>query len=197
MTTSLLPQPARFAIGIGIFLLGAAATHVAINLLLLLAHFLEPGASDTQVVTIEIVRFLLSITGGLVISRLATLQPWRRPRPDMKTVRDGHSKTLRLAITLFGVAYLATWGFGVPTVQSALADNALQTYKKLESRDHSPDWQNYPFIRTYVAFPPLPFLIVTYHEYQLAGLHGWGGWQLHFWFPGHIRKLGSRMAWIS
>jgi hypothetical protein len=104
---------------------------------------------------------------------------------------------LRWVIRLVTVAYLLTWIFGAPQVQSELERLAVEKYKYLEARRHSPELQAYPYIRTSFAIPMCPGLVLSYHEYQVAGLDGWGGWTVYAWYPGHMRKLAARMTWIS
>jgi hypothetical protein len=170
------------------------AAYIGLLVLVAFARFLYIPSSDAQIVTIEMTRFLICIASGLLLARFVTTRLQTSPRE--RAVRRA-SSAFRLGVALVALAYLVTWAFGVPSVQSALENEAWQTWKRLEARNHAPELQIYPFIRTYLAFPPLPFLVVTYHEYQVAGLHGWGGWQLHVWIPGHLRSLGSKWAWIS
>jgi hypothetical protein len=201
MMSSVRSQALRSAAALGIFLLGVGATYVSLALLVLLVRFMDVPGSDLRIVTIEITKLALSVAGGVALARFASGRLSRgrfsQARP---TPAESHAAYLRLsrwALGALGVAYFVTWAFGVPTVQSDLENQAVRTYKELEARDHDRDWQNFPRIRTFFALPVFPALILTYHEYQVAWLHGWGGWQLHVWYPGHIRRIGSKMAWIS
>jgi len=54
----------------------------------------------------------------------------------------------------------------------------------------------HPYMKSYMAFPLLPGLIATYHEYQYGALAGWGGWELHVWHFTGTKEVFSLMSWI-
>ena len=55
----------------------------------------------------------------------------------------------------------------------------------------------HPSIRFGLAFPLAPGIILVRHEYQLAGLYGWGGWELHAWYIVGTRPIFGMTQWIS
>ena len=93
-------------------------------------------------------------------------------------------------------AYLITWAFGVPAVLTAQHAEAVDAYKVEKARENRV-WAAHPWIRTSAALPVLPGVIVSHHEYQVAGLNGWGGWQVHVWYWVGVRRILERTNWIS
>jgi hypothetical protein len=92
--------------------------------------------------------------------------------------------------------YLATWAIGAPAVLTNQTSTAVEAYKKERARN-SRVWETHPRIRTTIAFPLLPGVVVSYHEYQVAGLDGWGGWQVHAWYVAGVWQVIERTHWIS
>jgi hypothetical protein len=100
-------------------------------------------------------------------------------------------------VTILIVAYLLTWMFGVPSVQSSLTNDAVAAYKKMRTSYPQEVSDGHPYVKSYVAFPVLPGLIVTYHEYQVAYLYGFGGWEWHLWYLTGAKPIFSRPRWVS
>lgn len=99
------------------------------------------------------------------------------------------------ALVVLGL-FLVTWAFGAPKVQTDLAAEEIATYKQLKERKDRV-WEAHPRIRFVVSVPIAPAVLLTYHEYQLAGLYGEGRWDVHFWYgAGTIQLLGIT-TWIS
>jgi hypothetical protein len=94
------------------------------------------------------------------------------------------------------VAYLLTWAFGAPAAQSEVTRFAVAEYKRMQGagRDVFP---SHPRINFTMAFPVAPGLVLTYHEYQVAGLYGWGGWGLHVWYGFGARQIAGLPVWLS
>ena len=105
----------------------------------------------------------------------------------------------RVAVFALLTGYAITAVFGVPAVQSHLTAEALAAYKaaRHDRAGSGEVWPVHPVIRTKAAVPLLPGVIVSYHEYQVASLHGWGGWEVHVWFGGAPKSVYRLMAWIS
>jgi hypothetical protein len=95
------------------------------------------------------------------------------------------------------VAYLFTWIFGVPAVESFLTAREIKEYKRMRDTGAQRVWDAHPYIKFYASFPILPGIIVTHHEFQLAGLYGWGGWDIHLWYVGGVKRLMGVGLWIS
>jgi hypothetical protein len=93
--------------------------------------------------------------------------------------------------------YLVTWIFGAPQVHSDLASEEIAQYKTLLQRADSGVTGRHPYIASLAAFPVAPGLLLTYHEFQLAGLHGEGAWLLHVWYFTGTRKLLGFPVWMS
>jgi hypothetical protein len=179
------------------FAVGALAT-AAVMLLVVQSHdLLDHITSDAGVAVVELLRLGMPIAGGVLLARLVwkklksrtlrapgTLPPWRR-------------RVSKVALWLVGLAYLVTATFGSPAVQSDLDRRSFEAWKRLEARDHSPGWQEFPVIKTLLALPVAPGLIATYHESQIGMLAGWGGWQLHLWYGSAPKRLVRLTMWVS
>ncbi len=48
-----------------------------------------------------------------------------------------------------------------------------------------------PTIMTLAAFPLLPGLLVVYHDSQIGGQSGWGGWVVYAWWGTGSRRIGT------
>jgi hypothetical protein len=101
-----------------------------------------------------------------------------------------------LAYALVG-AYLLTWVFGVPAAQSDVTRFAIDEYKRMRTTYPDQVFASHPWIRFTAAVPIAPGVIVTYYEYQMAGLYGFGGWGLHVWYVRGTRQLASWPVWLS
>ena len=95
------------------------------------------------------------------------------------------------------VAYVFTVIAGIPAAQNARTDWAVQEYKQIHSQSGRMQSASHPRIKTFVSVPVLPFVIVSYHEYQLAGLYGWGGWDVQVWYIFGAQSIGRFGLWIS
>ncbi len=71
--------------------------------------------------------------------------------------------------------------------------SALQSSRLDRPKVSSP----YPMTRTFVAIPVAPGVVVAYHEMQVAGLWGWGGFVWAVWWPGYTNVYKTSMRWIS
>lgn len=100
-----------------------------------------------------------------------------------------------IRITLLAL-YLATWIAGVPAVLTKLTADEVAAYKKMRD-EHNRVWEVHPLIAFDASLPVAPFLIVTHHHYQVAGLYGWGGWEVHLWYVTGIRSLFRSSEWVS
>jgi hypothetical protein len=58
-------------------------------------------------------------------------------------------------------------------------------------------FEQHPYIWTYAAVPIAPGVIVSYHEYQLDGLYGFGGFDLSIWYVVGAKSLGGIPLWLS
>ena len=89
-----------------------------------------------------------------------------------------------LLVLLFVTGYLATWALGVPMLHTSISQKVLE-------RHESPREQPYkfkPFIKFEYAFPVLPFIIFSKHEFAFATQGGEGGYYLCVWFVDDTRQ---------
>jgi hypothetical protein len=56
---------------------------------------------------------------------------------------------------------------------------------------------SHPVITLGAAMPVAPGLILTYHEYQVSGLNGFGGWSLYLWDGVGTHEVLTSLIWIS
>jgi hypothetical protein len=103
----------------------------------------------------------------------------------------------RWLLVIIVIAYTLTWVFGVPAVQTATNADAVEKYKHEKEYRSQRVWDTHPWIRTSAAFPIFPGLVLSYHEYQVAGLYGWGGWELHVWYLTGVKSIVGLTVWIS
>jgi len=113
------------------------------------------------------------------------------------SVNWSESRKAKFLLWAVLVLYIATWAVGVPAVQSSNSKWAIEEYKRINQGNNPRVSESHPYVRTYLAFPILPFVVVSYHEYQLAGLYGWGGWDFHLWYVKGSRSIFRATLWIS
>lgn len=133
----------------------------------------------------------VSLGAGLAVAR--RLSPAVRRVLSLGTDRPRAPLWARASLL---VAYLVTWIVAVPAVQSTNDRWAVGEYKRLRDEERNV-WSAHPSFRTYVAVPVLPCTVLSYHEYQLGGLYGWGGWELQLWYGFGVVPLFSVTKWIS
>ena len=100
-----------------------------------------------------------------------------------------------IRITILAL-YVCTAVFGVPAVHSVLVASEVAEYKRVREEGNRV-WSVHPRIEVFFSCPVLPFVIVSYHEYQLAGLYGWGGWEVHVWYIVGARSVVRLPYWVS
>lgn len=124
-----------------------------------------------------------------------------RGRAGEKSHDSGASARLqwgrRMVIRIIAAAYLFTWMFGVPLVQTSLANETVAAYKQMKVSYPQEVSDSHPYMKSYMAFPILPGLIVTYHEHQLAYLSGFGGWLVHIWYFTGAKAILAVPSWVS
>jgi hypothetical protein len=101
-----------------------------------------------------------------------------------------------MAVVVVLVLYLITWTLGVPRVLTDFTSAEVAEYKRDKAEDNRV-WEVHPVIRFLVAFPVAPALVLTYHEYQVAGLDGAGSWELSLWYGASSRSLWRYSLWVS
>ena len=58
-------------------------------------------------------------------------------------------------------------------------------------------WESHPYIKTFVSIPIAPFVVMSYHEYQLDGLYGFGGWDIQVWYLTGVKRILILPLWVS
>lgn len=104
----------------------------------------------------------------------------------------------KIAARVLLVLYLVTWAVGAPRIQTENTRDALEEWRKIHQGQNTADLSDgLPYIQTFVAVPTLPFLVASYHEYQIAGLNGAGGWDIQVWYLVGVKRLFFLRLWIS
>jgi hypothetical protein len=187
----------RTLLTVGVFGLAIWPAFMLQALLFHLLNVVGRNAAPWAVLARELAGMALPILGALLLAR------WIGRRLTADTLGAGTPRTrghpLRWLWGSFAVLYALTWGLGAPAVQTALVLEELAEYKKLEpqngaKREH---WRRYPYLRMVVCVPLVPGILATYHEYQIAGLNGWGGWRVHLWYGTGVKEVASLPRWIS
>ena len=139
--------------------------------------------------------FLASVVAAFRAARRASRGLKERFR--LPPSRSGLNPKLSVVLV---TAYILTWAVAVPGVQSENTRWAIEEYKKLYGLDSGVGGRvrgTDPQIRTFLAVPVLPGVVLSYHEYQLADLYGWRGWDVHFWYGNGVVRLLSMPLWMS
>ena len=109
----------------------------------------------------------------------------------------GGVRPARGILLLIGATYIITAVFGIPAAQSYRTSWAVAEYKRVKASGSVRVWEAHPRIRTYAAIPIAPGLILFYHEYQIDGLYGFGGFELALWYGVGVKSLGALPLWLS
>jgi hypothetical protein len=170
----------------------AVGTFVACALALLLgAGLVEITPGDIPRTTIPV--FLLVVV-GVPTGAAVWVSRWVRRRWHLAATS---SKSARVVWWVVGAAYAITAVFGVPAAVSAQHGWAVQEYKRIRAAGERGVWDAHPYFWTYAAVPVAPGIVLTYHEYQLAGLYGLGTFELTLWYAAGTKSLGTLPLWIS
>jgi hypothetical protein len=94
-------------------------------------------------------------------------------------------------------AYAVTAIFGAPAVQSESTRRSVSEYKRLKATGSVRVWDSHPYLRTYASVPIVPGVLVTYHEYQLDGLYGFGGFEVSVWYVAGVLSVAAIPVWLS
>jgi hypothetical protein len=104
----------------------------------------------------------------------------------------------RIAVALFGLAYLVTWVLGVPAVVSHNDQWVVDEFKRVVSRGGRTDVSSsHPGFNTLAAVPAFPGLVISLRAYAIAGRYGWGGVQADVWWPGAVRPWFKITLFVS
>ena len=104
----------------------------------------------------------------------------------------------RTVIAALVIAYFTTGIIGTPAVVDHNDRWAINEVKRInEDENFNLSSTRYPYFRTIIAIPALPFVVCSFHEYQLAPLCGWGGWDVQLWYFVGVKRLFRFTYWIS
>jgi hypothetical protein len=141
----------------------------------------------------EIIAVLLSVA-ALISAGVYTA---RRLWPENQSEARSWANVKKIFLVTILAGYFLTWVFGVPAVQTNISEFSINQYKRIHSNDGIRISDGYPRIRILASFPLLPGLTAVCHEYQLANVNGWGGWDVHVWYMVGVKRLFSLPSWVS
>jgi hypothetical protein len=174
-------------------LLAAAGAFLFVGVALLLAaSWAEwtPGDLPRHLIPV----FLLVVPGVPAGFAVWVARLLRRRWAPLQQPSGATTRRIRQAVA---AGYLLTAIFGVPAVLSQQHAWAVAEYKRLRASQAGATWDAHPYIQAYAALPVAPGVILSYHEYQLAGLYGLGGYELSVWYGAGARSLGVLPIWLS
>jgi len=140
---------------------------------------------------------LLSVPAPAFAGYLAGRAIWRWRRLDGQADSGERSPLPSVVVWTLLVGYVLTWMFGAPAVQSRQNTWAVQTYKEIRDRTPHKNSDLLPQVRTVASFPMIPGVLMTYHEYQVANLYGWGGWEVDLWYVAGVKSIFRLPVWFS
>lgn len=159
-----------------------------------------PNPSEGEFLLLFLLGRVTPILGGFLCAYLIYRRLVTRSPAECTGSYKGRTATLALqkaVIWTLIALYLLTWSMGVPSVQSSITKRSVDAYKRMKKEHPEQVWDAHPYIKSYIAFPLLPGIILTYHECQLARLSGYGGWDIHLWYLIGTKRLWSLPSWIS
>ena len=129
---------------------------------------------------------VIALTGFVawfVMRKLRRRSPWALPRLP------------RWAWALIFAAYGVTWVVGVPAVQTHSQELAVDWWHR--NRRAGYEASDTPSATLVAGLPIVPGLILTYQEFAVGPLDGWGGWTLHLWYGWGVAPIWELSLWIA
>lgn len=153
------------------------------------------GLTPPQIPEATVPLFVIVLIGipCLAAWRVARLVNRRSQVADRSTARPFRKWVVGAIVA----AYMLTAIIGIPATTTQQTTWAVNEYNRLKASGSTRVWDAHPYIRSYIAIPLAPCLILSYHEYQLDGLYGFGGFELTFWYLFGVKSLGSLPLWLS
>ena len=99
----------------------------------------------------------------------------------------------RVGLALVLILYLMTWAVGIPQVASGELDLAVQGELRFAAQASTRPSIHYNRFR--VAFAPLPFVVVAYHEFSGRNVGGQGCWKAYLWWWGRHKAVYENWTW--
>jgi|GEM_PF-2491059 len=170
--------------------LGVMVTYCAAAVLVLvaasLASFTPPQISQKAIPLLITAVIGLPLLAAGALARVLRRKEWL---PSLRL----RGPLLTAVLLLYGV----TMVFGLPAVQTYADTWAVKEYKRDKASGNVRVWESHPYIATYFAAPILPGIVVTYHEYQLDGLYGFGGFEVYAWYGVGVSTICQLPLWLS
>jgi len=136
-----------------------------------------PSELPAIVVPFAVLALVAIPTGAAAFVTRRCAQRWVRP----PQTRRRH----RAIRWLVAAGYALTAVAGVPAVHSQHAALAFAEYEGAGDPDHVR--QTIPYVRSFVAIPVLSGVVLSYYEYKVGCLCGFGGVDLSVWYVAGVR----------
>jgi hypothetical protein len=182
----------RYLLGVLTFLILFLICFISANLVYVFFDLFEPEQSGFKLCLFV---FFTSFV-PIILSYLSTRLVLKRYE-ERKTIKVNWLPRNKRALYALIFLYLITVFMGSPAVQSHNSKWAIEEYKRINTGNNPRVRESHPYIKTFVSIPIIPFIIVSYHEYQLDGLYGWGGWDIHIWYLGGVKRIIRLPLWLS
>ena len=181
---------AKWALRVLVAVVAFLATTAGVLLLAGWTEWAPPRLPDAAVPL-----FVLAVLGAPTAVAVWT---WRTLARRWRFAKHPSGQQFRRRLAWFVVAgCVLTAVVGGPATQSQRTAWAVAEYKHLKASGSPRVWDAHPRIRTYVAVPLAPCLVLSYHEYQLDGQYGFGGFELALWYGVGVKSLGALPLWVS
>jgi hypothetical protein len=149
--------------------LGALASILAWHIAAFAAYsVIRPSDSLSGLLYAAIVLSLAAGAGGWVVYALHKRFSWTWPHLP---------RTVGWA--LIG-AYLITWVFGVPAIQTRDTRFSIERWNRNKALGR--DVHKSPSVYVVAALPIAPGLVLSYQAVTIGPLDGWEAWTLHLWY---------------
>ncbi len=181
-----------YILGISSFLSMLILLFIASNIICFASELIEPSNSDLHTYIFLLITSVIPLILSYYASR--KIVNWYMLR---KKIFPTISTEKKLTLTFIAILYLLTSLFGSPAIQSKNISNEIAIYKSLKAENDPRLSEDHPYIKTYISIPVLPFVVVSFHEYQLSGLYGWGGWSLQIWYVTGVKNIAELPIWRS
>ena len=175
-----------------IFCLIFLLSYTVVNIVFAYSDFYPPSIPEDYLPIFCIVTLLFPIFIGFIVTRIFI--KWYEGTNKIKL--NWFPKNRSIKNTIFGL-YLLTAFVGIPSIQSHNTKWAVEEYKRINTGENQRVWKTHPYIGTYLAIPILPFIVISYHEYQLDGLYGLGSWDIQLWYFTGVKRITRITLWVS
>jgi len=102
----------------------------------------------------------------------------------------------RSGLSFFALVF-ATLILGAPQIHTQLAAAEVNEYMSLARDGRRGVRDGHPEITFLASIPIAPFVVLSYHEYQLARLNGAGIWEVQIWYVLGSTRVLAVPIWMS